>query len=248
MPRRRFRPDRLIAEGSIPPPRSRHHVAHHRVTGPRAFAYWLRRWKRPLVVNDRRSPLARLLARVDRHPGRDDRSPAIRRRGHGAPIRGTDDAPIAQSHCRPTSDSRCCFGIWTWYFHGQQFAVEFFAGWLTEYSLSIDNLFIFVIIMTSFAVPKVYQRQALFVGIVIALVLRGVFIALGAVGHSAILLGVLPFRRISGVHRAAAGDAAPRTTQTRRTRSSGSLATHLNVTDRLARSQALRQRGFASGR
>lgn len=73
------------------------------------------------------------------------------------------------------------FGIWTWYFHGQQFAVEFFAGWLTEYSLSIDNLFIFVIIMTSFNVPKVYQRQALFVGIVIALVLRGVFIALGAV-------------------------------------------------------------------
>ncbi len=73
------------------------------------------------------------------------------------------------------------FGIWTWYFHGQQFAVEFFAGWLTEYSLSIDNLFIFVIIMTSFNVPKVYQRQALFVGIVIALILRGVFIALGAV-------------------------------------------------------------------
>jgi tellurite resistance protein TerC len=73
------------------------------------------------------------------------------------------------------------FGIWTWYFHGQQFAVEFFAGWLTEYSLSIDNLFIFVIIMASFNVPKVYQRQALFVGIVIALILRGVFIALGAV-------------------------------------------------------------------
>ena len=73
------------------------------------------------------------------------------------------------------------FGIWTWYFHGQQFAVEFFAGWLTEYSLSIDNLFIFVIIMTSFNVPKVYQGQALFVGIVIALILRGVFIALGAV-------------------------------------------------------------------
>lgn len=73
-----------------------------------------------------------------------------------------------------------CFGIWTWYFHGRQFALEFFAGWLTEYSLSIDNLFIFVIIMTSFNVPKVYQRQALFVGIVIALVFRGIFIALGA--------------------------------------------------------------------
>jgi tellurite resistance protein TerC len=73
-----------------------------------------------------------------------------------------------------------CFGIWTWYRHGQQFAVQFFAGWLTEYSLSIDNLFIFVMIMSSFRVPTVYQRQALFVGIVLALVFRGIFIALGA--------------------------------------------------------------------
>jgi tellurite resistance protein TerC len=73
-----------------------------------------------------------------------------------------------------------CFGIWTWHFHGQRFALEFFAGWITEYSLSIDNLFVFVIIMTSFNVPKVYQRQALFVGIVIALIFRGIFIALGA--------------------------------------------------------------------
>jgi tellurite resistance protein TerC len=72
------------------------------------------------------------------------------------------------------------FGIWTWYFHGQQYALEFFAGWITEYSLSIDNLFIFVIIMTSFNVPKVYQRQVLFVGIVIALIFRSIFIALGA--------------------------------------------------------------------
>jgi tellurite resistance protein TerC len=73
-----------------------------------------------------------------------------------------------------------CFGIWTWHRHGQQFALEFFAGWLTEYSLSVDNLFIFVIIMASFNVPGIYQRQALFVGIVIALVFRGIFIALGA--------------------------------------------------------------------
>ena len=73
-----------------------------------------------------------------------------------------------------------CFGIWTWYFHGRQFAVQFFAGWVTEYSLSVDNLFIFVIIMASFNVPRVYQQQALFVGIVIALIFRGIFIALGA--------------------------------------------------------------------
>ncbi|WP_293004241.1 TerC family protein [Mycobacterium sp.] len=72
------------------------------------------------------------------------------------------------------------FGIWLWFFHGHQFAIQFFAGWLTEYSLSVDNLFIFVIIMASFGVPRVYQREALFIGIVIALVFRGVFIALGA--------------------------------------------------------------------
>ena len=58
---------------------------------------------------------------------------------------------------------------------------KFFAGWLTEYSLSVDNLFIFLIIMASFNVPKKYQQQALLVGIILALIFRGVFIALGAV-------------------------------------------------------------------
>ncbi|HEX3286849.1 MAG TPA: TerC family protein [Mycobacterium sp.] len=73
------------------------------------------------------------------------------------------------------------FGIWVWNFHGSQYGVEFFAGWLTEYSLSVDNLFIFLIIMASFNVPKKYQQQALLVGIIIALIFRGIFIALGAV-------------------------------------------------------------------
>jgi tellurite resistance protein TerC len=59
-------------------------------------------------------------------------------------------------------------------------AGQFLAGWLTEYSLSIDNLFVFVIIMSRFAVPKKYQQEVLMVGIIIALVLRGVFIILGA--------------------------------------------------------------------
>lgn len=76
------------------------------------------------------------------------------------------------------------FGLWVWNFHGSQFGLEFYAGWLTEYSLSVDNLFIFIIIMASFNVPKIYQQQALLVGIVLALVFRGVFIALGAVAIS----------------------------------------------------------------
>src|SRR6195952_218575 len=73
------------------------------------------------------------------------------------------------------------FGVWVWFSHGSQYGVEFFAGWLTEYSLSIDNLFIFLIIMASFKVPKKYQQEALLVGIILALIFRGIFIALGAV-------------------------------------------------------------------
>ncbi|WP_349257074.1 TerC family protein [Nocardioides sp.] len=59
-------------------------------------------------------------------------------------------------------------------------AAEFFAGWLTEYSLSVDNLFIFIIIMAKFGVPRQYQQTALMIGIVLALVMRGIFIVIGA--------------------------------------------------------------------
>jgi tellurite resistance protein TerC len=57
---------------------------------------------------------------------------------------------------------------------------EFFAGWLTEYSLSVDNLFIFLIIMNKFAVPRQYQQTALMIGIVLALLMRAIFIVVGA--------------------------------------------------------------------
>ena len=72
------------------------------------------------------------------------------------------------------------FGLGVWYFAGHQYGAEFFAGWLTEYSLSIDNLFIFIVIMGKLAVPREYQQSALMIGIVIALILRGIFIAVGA--------------------------------------------------------------------
>ena len=65
-------------------------------------------------------------------------------------------------------------------FAGGEPAGQFLAGWLTEYSLSIDNLFVFVIIMARFNVPRKYQQEALMVGIIIALVLRGIFILIGA--------------------------------------------------------------------
>ncbi|NYJ08899.1 TerC family protein [Petropleomorpha daqingensis] len=63
---------------------------------------------------------------------------------------------------------------------GGDYATQFYAGWLTEYSLSVDNLFVFVIIMSRFKVPRKLQPEALMVGIIIALVLRGIFILVGA--------------------------------------------------------------------
>ena len=65
-------------------------------------------------------------------------------------------------------------------FAGEQFGAEFLAGWVTEYSLSIDNLFVFVLIMSAFAVPKKYQQEILMIGILLAIVFRGIFILLGA--------------------------------------------------------------------
>jgi tellurite resistance protein TerC len=72
------------------------------------------------------------------------------------------------------------FGAALWTFAGHEHGVEFFAGWVTEYSLSVDNLFVFILIMARFYVPRDLQQSALMWGIVIALVLRAVFIALGA--------------------------------------------------------------------
>ncbi len=72
------------------------------------------------------------------------------------------------------------FGLGVWVVAGAGYAGEFFAGWLTEYSLSVDNLFIFILIMTKLNVPRAYQPTALLIGIVIALVLRGIFIGVGA--------------------------------------------------------------------
>ena len=72
------------------------------------------------------------------------------------------------------------FGGFIWFFAGSKPAIEFYSGWLTEYSLSIDNLFVFVIIMSNFAVPKQIQKYVLSVGITIALIFRGLFILIGA--------------------------------------------------------------------
>lgn len=67
-----------------------------------------------------------------------------------------------------------------WFFAGHDPGVEFFTGYITEYSLSVDNLFIFMIIMASFKVPAIHQHRVLLVGILLALAMRSVFIAVGA--------------------------------------------------------------------
>lgn len=72
------------------------------------------------------------------------------------------------------------FGLAMWGWAGRDYAVQFFAGWVTEYSLSVDNLFVFLLIMARFFVPRELQQSVLMYGIFIALILRAVFIALGA--------------------------------------------------------------------
>ena len=72
------------------------------------------------------------------------------------------------------------FGVGIGVVSGWNFGGEYFAGYLTEKALSIDNLFVFLLVMTGFAVPRQYQQKVLLIGIVIALIMRGGFIAVGA--------------------------------------------------------------------
>ena len=71
------------------------------------------------------------------------------------------------------------FGGWIWLSHGHELGIEFYTGWLVEYSLSIDNLFVFIVLMAALKVPRDYQQEALMVGIILALIFRGIFIAVG---------------------------------------------------------------------
>ncbi|MFC4856876.1 TerC/Alx family metal homeostasis membrane protein [Actinophytocola glycyrrhizae] len=72
------------------------------------------------------------------------------------------------------------FGVWFTMAYGGAAGTEYFAGYIVEKSLSVDNLFVFVIVMTTFAVPEEHQHKVLTFGIVLALVMRAIFIMLGA--------------------------------------------------------------------
>jgi tellurite resistance protein TerC len=72
------------------------------------------------------------------------------------------------------------FGVWIWQTYGGDRGLEYYTGYLVEKSLSVDNLFVFLLLLTAFAVPRELQQRVLLIGIVGALILRGIFIALGA--------------------------------------------------------------------
>jgi tellurite resistance protein TerC len=77
------------------------------------------------------------------------------------------------------------FGVWVWQEYGGTAGTEYFAAYLVEKSLSVDNLFVFVIILAQFAVPNIYHQRVLLIGVILALVLRGIFIAVGAAALAA---------------------------------------------------------------
>jgi tellurite resistance protein TerC len=72
------------------------------------------------------------------------------------------------------------FGVWVWQHYGGDRGLEYYTGYLVEKSLSVDNLFVFLLLLTAFAVPRELQQRVLLIGVAGALVLRGIFIALGA--------------------------------------------------------------------
>ena len=77
------------------------------------------------------------------------------------------------------------FGIWVWQTAGSQFGTEYFAAYLVEKSLSVDNLFVFIIILAQFKVPSIFHQRILMFGVMLALVLRAIFIAVGAAALAA---------------------------------------------------------------
>jgi tellurite resistance protein TerC len=77
------------------------------------------------------------------------------------------------------------FGVWVWQSSGSVFGTEYFAAYLVEKSLSVDNLFVFIIILAQFKVPSIYHQRILMFGVLLALVLRGIFIAVGAAALAA---------------------------------------------------------------
>ena len=108
------------------------------------------------------------------------------------------------------------FGLWLWAAFGSGQALEFITGFVVEKSLSVDNLFVFMLLLTAFSVPVAVQQRVLLYGIVGALVLRGIFIAAGAALLSAgtwafLVFGLILFASaVKILHQALSGEPADR--------------------------------------
>src|ERR1700741_4930983 len=147
-------------EGSTPSPWSRHHVDRHRTTGSRAAVAGEE-------TSGRFSDDRRLKMNVSHLEW-------IITLGVAVAVLVFDVAIVGRRPHEPSMVEcaiylaiyvglAAAFGFFVWSYHGSQFGLEFFAGWMTEYSLSADNLLLFVIIMASLAVPKKYRQQTLLV-------------------------------------------------------------------------------------
>jgi len=88
------------------------------------------------------------------------------------------------------------FGIWVFNNYGNQYGTEYFAAYLVEKSLSVDNIFVFAIILAQFAVPSIYHQRVLLIGVLLALVLRAIFIAIGAAALAAFSFTLIIFGAI----------------------------------------------------
>jgi tellurite resistance protein TerC len=94
-----------------------------------------------------------------------------------------------KAHAPSTKEAAIWTAVWValslgfnaliWFWEGPAKALEFLTGYLVEYSLSIDNIFVFVLVFSYFAVPAAYQHRVLFWGVLSALILRGVMIGIG---------------------------------------------------------------------
>ncbi len=208
--------DRLTAqEGSIPSQRCRHHGGPRptrcRWSGPQITEAGRKRppEHRSVDVLRKASHGRRTLGLVD-HDRRHLGGPALRRRDHrAAPAHAVDEGVrgLPGDLHRPGAGSSASASTSR---PASQYGTEFLAGWLTEYSLSVDNLFIFIIILGKFSVPKKYQQTALMIGIVLALIMRGIFIAVGAAAINNFSLDLLPLRAVPALDRVEAGQGGRR--------------------------------------
>ncbi|MFI9009200.1 TerC/Alx family metal homeostasis membrane protein [Actinosynnema sp. NPDC053489] len=128
------------------------------------------------------------------------------------------------------------FGVWLWTAFGTDRALEFMTGFVVEKSLSVDNLFVFMLLLAAFAVPTEVRQRVLLYGIVGALVLRGVFIAAGAAMLSAgtwafLVFGLVLFASAVKILREAVRGSASEERDTSRMRSVRLLRRLMPVTD-----------------